>query len=440
MLTLDLLFMVTWGFFPFIWVKTLKLIDLPLNQINIPIGLILFILLMQYLGIPILYFGLDDYRAEFVTDKFVVLKTWLITSSSVFLLITGFAVARIHFGKLVWRTERAGSVATLTRLQRLLVLVLGVVCLLFLAFYVKNVGFSELAISVALGYGSDSTVALARSRMANAFEGNYYWYQLFMQKILSVVFLVLFCNRLVERQGRSWTLMVFGLMLLFSLLLASEKGLVISLFLAIIFAILWTRNQGTFKKKDLTLFGFASVLVLSGMYGLFMGDSDIYATLNSIYSRTLTGGIQPAYHYVEIFPDKVPYLLGRSLPNPGGIFPFEPYLLTKEVWSLVHSGAYAEELSGSMPTIFWGDMYANFGIIGALLSPVYVGYLIYMLNAYYFKLEMTPMTIALYIWLIIHYQGLAITSLANFLVDTTAVIIAAVVLLIHRVRHSRRVA
>jgi hypothetical protein len=38
----------------------LELIDLPFNKFNIPTGLIPFVLLMQYSGIPILYFGLDD--------------------------------------------------------------------------------------------------------------------------------------------------------------------------------------------------------------------------------------------------------------------------------------------------------------------------------------------------------------------------------------------
>ena len=56
----------------------------------------------------------------------------------------------------------------------------------------------------------------------------------------------------------------------------------------------------------------------------FSGFENIQGVTSATISRITTGGIEPAYIYMETYPNKYDYLLGKSLPNPGGLLPYEP--------------------------------------------------------------------------------------------------------------------
>ncbi len=50
-----------------------------------------------------------------------------------------------------------------------------------------------------------------------------------------------------------------------------------------------------------------------------------------------------------------------------GILPFEPFRMTVEVMNWVNPNSNG--VVGSMPTVFWAEAYANFGIIGVCIVP-----------------------------------------------------------------------
>jgi hypothetical protein len=143
----------------------------------------------------------------------------------------------------------------------------------------------------------------------------------------------------------------------------------------------------------------------------------------------LTGQMHALYHYLEIFPEQISFLWGRSFPNPGGFLPFEPFQLTKELSSIVNPGNELKGVVGSMPTIYWGEMYANFSYLGIIIPPFFIGYFLYWLNTIIFRLPMTPLVLSFFIWIILHYKNLAVTSLSSFLIDTTMVIMILVLIL-----------
>jgi F0F1-type ATP synthase membrane subunit a len=70
-----------------------------------------------------------------------------------------------------------------------------------------------------------------------------------------------------------------------------------------------------------------------------------------------------------------------------------------------------------MPTVFWGEMYANFGLPGVLIAPFFVGIALYGVDHVVNKAENTPLKIGLVVWLIIHYQNLSATGLSGFIFD-----------------------
>ena len=83
-----------------------------------------------------------------------------------------------------------------------------------------------------------------------------------------------------------------------------------------------------------------------------------------------------------------------------------------------------------MPTFFWGDIYANFGFAGVILLPFFIGFLLYGLNVFLFRFPMTPIFLSVYIWIILHYKSLAITSLGRFIIDIKMFIVIFFLILV----------
>ena len=113
-----------------------------------------------------------------------------------------------------------------------------------------------------------------------------------------------------------------------------------------------------------------------------MASKNPINAIASVFSRTFTGQIQPAYHYLEFFPMHHDFLWGRSFPNPRGILPFEPYRLTVEIMNWRFPDLVKRGVVGSMPTTFWGELYANFGTLGVITIPFFVGIVIYLLACF----------------------------------------------------------
>jgi len=91
--------------------------------------------------------------------------------------------------------------------------------------------------------------------------------------------------------------------------------------------------------------------------------------------------------------------------------------------NIVHPNKSDIGIVGSMPTFFWGEMYANFGYVGVVIPPVFIGILTYWFNVQLFRLSPSPIPIAFFLWFVMHYKDLAITSLSGFIVDFEGVII-----------------
>lgn len=95
--------------------------------------------------------------------------------------------------------------------------------------------------------------------------------------------------------------------------------------------------------------------------------------LTSVMSRLFTGQVSSGYNYLLHFPESIDYLMGTSAPNPRGLLPFEHFPLTTRLMSLANPAHGSSGVVGSMPTMYWGEAYANFGWAGVLFVPWFVG-------------------------------------------------------------------
>lgn len=158
-------------------------------------------------------------------------------------------------------------------------------------------------------------------------------------------------------------------------------------------------NKGI-KKRTIMMLGGAAVLLIVLMYvvtgGGLNSSFDIY---NGPIGRTIFSPVGALILHVDLFPDYVPYLKGRS---------FAPTILKFLPGDLNHmrsaravmkfynpEGVYHGE-AGVMNTFFTGEAYANFGVLGVVLSTIYIGVLLQIIYVIFLKIEKNPIYITAY--------------------------------------------
>jgi hypothetical protein len=96
--------------------------------------------------------------------------------------------------------------------------------------------------------------------------------------------------------------------------------------------------------------------------------------------RGMQGQSYPLYKLYEIIPSQYDFFLGRTLTNPHQILPYEPVALPYLVYAS-YNVAVSENLKGADPTVFFGEIYANFGLIVSLMVMFLFGFLIQIMNS-----------------------------------------------------------
>jgi hypothetical protein len=430
----EFFFLLFFTLFLLVWSILLKYSGVKILTISIPSFLIISIFTFQYLGFPILFFFLDDYRAYYVHDRAIIWEMFLWTSFSITLIIIGFIAARRSFGPLHLANQYnafSNSITPIRPLQRVMLLILFIISVLVLFVYLSKVGFHNIALFSAFGI-ADSKISIEtqRSYMGNAFEGKYHWYQLFMRDFLSIVSVAFFGQWLLRKNFFSFILFIISFLICtFSMLMAIEKAPMVFYLISLLLIYTILKTHGRFRFKQLVKFSFFLIFLISLMYKYFINNPSLLEGAIHSISRTFTGQMHALYHYLEIFPEQINFLWGRSFPNPKNLLPFEPFHLTQELNHMVFPQDKLRGVTGSMPTFYWGEMYANFSYLGIIIPPFFIGYFLYWLNIIIFRLPMTPLVLSFFIWTILHYKNLAITSLSEFLIDTSMVIIILVLIL-----------
>jgi hypothetical protein len=420
----NIIFVTLFFTIPILWLYLLRLASIQLEQISIPGILTISFILFQYLGFAVLFFELSSNRARTINDQTIIFEVFLLSSITITLVIAGFVIARKIFGSISKETRRGFQRQNLrpsNGLERVAIIVMLLVGVAALIRYIEVVGFSKLAIAAALKIVETSTsTEVLRSEMGNNFSGRYHWYRFFMRDVLQIATMAQFAVYLLSK--RLFDLMVFSIaaaVTTFSMITATEKGPLIYFMLGLLMVYLTVHRAGLLSKRSVFL-GAPLLLILVGfLYTQFMGSPDLLKGIENGLARTLTGQMVGAYHYVQIFPEKVDYLLGRSFPNPGGMFPWEPYSVTVEVMNIVNPSGRAAGVVGSMPTFFWGEMYANFGYFGVMIPPVFVGISLYWFNLTILCLPMRPVSIGFFVWFALHFIGLSGTGLSGFILNVT---------------------
>jgi len=125
----------------------------------------------------------------------------------------------------------------------------------------------------------------------------------------------------------------------------------------------------TAKIEELTNIGFFGVI-----YKVFVERG--WALLSS---RGVTGQCVPLYVIYDLIPHKYDFFMGRTFSNPHGILPYEPVALPYLIYES-YNLPVSKNLRGADPTVFFGEIYANFGFLISCLSMFLFGAILQIVN------------------------------------------------------------
>lgn len=410
----DAVFIATYCLVLVFTAKTMSSSGFALSRFSIPSFVVLNLVVFAYSGTLLTYFEILSPSGPGSSDDLTV-PIFALSASALVLTAAALKLSG-HFNTNRSQVPFRMLSTTQLGLMALLIMIGAGVLGLYLA----------QVTTVAL-FSTREDMQVARSLMTNDFGGKYHWYSTFMHGVPNFVLFCLFAHWLKARTLGALTfcgtVFVFAA---FTATMSVQKAPFLWILLGLYLTHVYQQPHRGYLSGQWLLITATGLLSSVVFFTTFTYVSDSSAALTATFQRVLVGQLTPAFWYLEYFPEKHPFLYGRSFPNPGGLLPFEPYNLTLEIaqWKAPVVG-----IVGSAPTAFWGEMYANFGIFGALFAPLLVAVVLLFAARLTDRVRPSPVKTGLVVWLALHYSQLAFTGLSHFLFDVRlgAVLVAAAV-------------
>jgi oligosaccharide repeat unit polymerase len=136
------------------------------------------------------------------------------------------------------------------------------------------------------------------------------------------------------------------------------------------------------------------------------------------------------YYYFEVFPDVVPYQYGATIDKLAWILGRKPFESTYFITS--YSLPYAMA-SSTAPAAFLGNMNADFGMVGCLVGGFLVGVIMQATQIYLVRRGKSPMSVAMYSFLLFTFALLSFTALPVVLLSNGAMLVFLLAWTVRRV-------
>ena len=301
-------------------------------------------------------------------------KVWFFCTLGFFMLVFGMIMAQSIFDRHFLFTKLQAKMLCkpfFTNKEnsyvRLTIVFFIAIAVLLLLIYRQKLG-GKLPIEHIFSGESAATLALLRSDATNNFQGKLYRYYMFIEDIPLVLCILL--SFLSHKDSRYKFLFIFLVCYnIFFSLISLQKGPVFNFI--ILGMIIYFFRTGKINKKHIfyfVLFASGSVVVL---YIFLMGQKDksFFTLLFGALHRVFIVQINPFYWYLK----------------------------------------YIEDY-GSMPTVFLGELYINFGFVCMLLGACFFGFVLGSLDIFFISLLCKNKNIfisTIYIFLIKYFSKFA---------------------------------
>jgi hypothetical protein len=401
---------------------------------SIPMVFLWSYLILGYIGFLLLVFRSESAAVRVnVTNQDVIILTWFYSALSLICIMIG-----INIGKYALQIQFSTRAIAMTRYNaRLPVFVIVILCIisiLSLGIYIRIA--PSIALFEYLQYGESANIALARSSATNALP-NAWRYQFFTTHITPFLSYVTLAAFVMTSRKTYMILFVITFLLSSSSAVMNFTRSTLPIYFSSVIFIYILSKQALISWRVI-IFGLSLVMPFLLFAFAITVKIDLGTAFEVTLERLLTGTPEAAYFYVIIFPNTVDYLYGLSLPNPGGILPFEHFRLSvfvsQYIWNFVrvYGGGPAQDVVGSAPAMFWTEMYANFGITGIVSSSLLFGCFLWVIHAWSSSLPRHPVFYGLITYFAFYIRPVSTSFLSNILVPVEPIIVCAVAYIIYR--------
>ena len=212
-----------------------------------------------------------------------------------------------------------------------------------------------------------------------------------------------------------------------------SKSPLVFFFLVFVFIYIYSNKNGI-KDRVIVVFGCVMALLLMAFYVLQGYKGTFLDLYNGILGRTLFTQFGTLCYHFDLFPKVFPFLAGRSLsPTILKILGMDPSLYLRSA-RLVMSYYGIEHLydgtAGVMNALFVGEAYANWGMIGAMFSIIWVAAYISLFFILFIRSGKSPVSIAILAFMTQTIGSMIQGGFTDFIYSSTILITLAFYLLL----------
>ncbi|MEE9162858.1 MAG: hypothetical protein V3U35_07800 [Candidatus Neomarinimicrobiota bacterium] len=296
--------------------------------------------------------------------------------------------------------------------DHLVIFLFGAVALLVTAIYIRNRGIIPI-IEILGASGSDDVYELYSATRATfsryGREAGSYFYQGYFQQFYLVVlpFVTLYVGARFLRNrtlslGALW--LVLGLLTGFFLAMSLQRWPL--MFFVLMNYVLFANYRGRIGVSHAVLFLVLALLVFTLLTSL-RGMGDLAEVLYWAQNRILKTNVDVLYSMFEMFPRHFAFFGGQAiLSDIRGVLPGPDVAFSR--W--LYDALYRVYGNGTTPTLFWGQLYADFGVPGVLVGSMAAGFLMQWFYIAYLRATKTLLRLVVYVVITMALAGLAITS------------------------------
>ena len=154
--------------------------------------------------------------------------------------------------------------------------------------------------------------------------------------------------------------------------------------------------------------------------GRYAGRTGPVDAIESMGERIFHVPALVLYYYFEVFPDVVPYQYGATIGKPALILGRAPFPSPNVVGLYTSPHGLA---SINANAAFLGNMNADFGLAGCLIGGVLVGVIMQAAQIYVVRRGKSPMSMAIYSFLLLGFTSLNSTALPVVLLSDGAMVV-----------------
>lgn len=242
-------------------------------------------------------------------------------------------------------------------------------------------------------------LASLRIEASRGFEGNYYFRNIFgitLTPILSYIFFTYY--KLTKKQIDLVLFIVLAISSVFIVTYDLSKGPLIHYIIGFLFCKILIKGHLPLKAIIKTCIICLSILII--LYFSIMNAVNflnLFSYNTGIVGRILLGQSAGTYFAFEVYPHKNDFIGFKSLSKYLSLLTGDQLQerSARELMAYFRPDNIRNGTAGVMNSLFISEAWCNWGIIGIILSPIYVGFFVQLMLRFFIHSKKTPILIGM---------------------------------------------